>query len=176
MELLVNKVEKRTTKSGKSYWLINDEYYVWSNLNLTEGNKYNIEVDGSGRFPKITKATLITPASNPTVPPPARNTTVTASSNGVARDEMVLSYAKDIGIEAFSLTECKNPFNRAIDIAIAARLAYIILMDRHKPTEEFAKDVKLLRQIASEFGIQDIEETEPDAELETEETKDDIVE
>ncbi len=157
MELLIDRVEKKTTKNGKAYWLVNGKYYVWSDLNLAEGTKYNVAVEQNGQYPKITDAVQIAaPAGGATVPPPVHAPT-TASNNGAAKDEMVVSYAKDIAIEAFSFTSSHNPFNRAIDIAIATRLAYIILTDRHKSTEEFAKDVKILRTIAEELGIQDIE-------------------
>ncbi len=158
MELLINRVEKKTTKNGKAYWLVNGKYYVWSDLNLAEGTKYNVTVEQNGQYPKITDAVQIAaPAGGATVPPPVHTSTTTTYNATSGKDEMIVSYAKDIAIEAFSFTSSHNPFNRAIDIAIATRLAYIILTDRHKSTEEFAKDVKILRTIAEEFGIQDIE-------------------
>ncbi len=179
MELLIDRVEKKTTKSGKTYWLVNNKYYVWNDLNLAEGFRYSVTVEQNGQYPKIVKATQIAaPAGGSTVPPPAHTSTTTSYNSATSgKDEMIVSYAKDIAIEAFSFTEGQSPFNRAIDIAIATRLAYIILVDRHKTTEEFAKDVKLLRTIAEEFGLQDIEitnEPEPveDGDLRQEVTND----
>ncbi len=158
MELLIDRVEKKTTKNGKAYWLVNGKYYVWSDLNLAEGTKYNVAVEQNGQYPKITDAVQI---AAPAAPPAPAPTASYNSATGSKEEMMLLSYAKDIAIDAFGYDEHnKNPFTLTINRAIATRLAYVILMDRHKNIKDFGEDVKLLRTIAEELGIQDIEITD----------------
>jgi len=120
MQITVSKVEKRTTKSGKSYTMVNGQYYCWNEkLVFEQGGTYEVEIE-EGQYPKITKPTKVN-----TQPPQSQPQNGFRNSNGENRDKtMLLAYAKDIALKVIERSEEKNSYQLMIDGLKVTAFAY----------------------------------------------------
>jgi len=153
MELTVEKLETKQTKAGKSYKLVNGKWYIWDGkIVLEKGKKYEVETQ-DGDYPRITKATPIA-TDNPK--------TNLSNVNGNREDMMILSYAKDIALKCFEKTEYSNPFMQTVDVCIAIRIANNLLQSRNLKGDDFMKLANKVREVVKNFGVESIDEQDPE--------------
>jgi hypothetical protein len=149
MQLTVSKVEKKTTKSGKSYTMVNGKYYCWNEkLVFEQGGTYEVEIE-EGQYPKVLKATKL-------------NTQPATQGNGFQRNggdnrdkTMLLAYAKDIALKVIEKSEITNPYQAMVDALKVVGFSYHALSKLLENQEKGFDFISKLQVVEDAWKLKD---------------------
>ena len=154
MQLTVSKVERKTTKSGKNYTMVNGKYFYWdSKIVFEQGAVYDCEIE-EGQYPKILNATkLNNQPSQPSQP----------SSNGFSRGNgsdnrdrtMLLAYAKDIALKVIEKSEITNPYQAMVDALKVVGFSYHALSKLLENQEKGFDFISKLQVVEDAWKLKD---------------------
>jgi len=154
MQMTVSKVERKTTKSGKNYTMVNGKYFYWdSKIVFEQGAVYDCEIE-EGQYPKILNATkLNNQLSQPSQP----------SSNGFSRGNgsdnrdrtMLLAYAKDIALRVIEKSEEKNSYQLMIDGLKVTAFSYHALIKLLESEEKGFDFLAKLQAVEDSWKLKD---------------------
>jgi len=151
MQLTVLKVEKKTTKSGKGYTMVNGQYYCWNDkLIFEQGGTYEVEIE-EGQYPKILKATKLN--TQPTTP---QNNGFSRGNGGDNRDRtMLLAYAKDIALKVIEKSEITNPYQVMVDALKVVGFSYHALSKLLENQEKGFDFISKLQVVEDAWKLKD---------------------